>query len=113
MPATGCELIAAERDRQILEERFGATRDDGYENGELVLAGLAYGYAGVPLSRVVEGPDGEEFARYPEDDNGPPDWWPWDVSWWKPSDDPVENLVKAGALIAAEIDRLQRAAREA
>ena len=35
--------------------------------------------------------------------------WPWDVSWWKPSDSPIRNLVKAGALIAAEIDRLQRA----
>lgn len=34
--------------------------------------------------------------------------WPWDASWWKPSADPIRNLVKAGALIAAEIDRLQR-----
>lgn len=34
--------------------------------------------------------------------------WPWDEEWWKPSEDPVRNLVKAGALIAAEIDRLQR-----
>lgn len=34
--------------------------------------------------------------------------WPWHSSWWKPSDDPIRNLVKAGALIAAEIDRLQR-----
>ena len=28
--------------------------------------------------------------------------------WWKPSADPVRNLEKAGALIAAEIDRLLR-----
>jgi hypothetical protein len=34
--------------------------------------------------------------------------WPWDAEWWKPSPDSVRNLVKAGALIAAEIDRLQR-----
>lgn len=33
--------------------------------------------------------------------------WPWDAKWWKPSDDPIKNLVKSGALIAAEIDRLQ------
>jgi len=26
--------------------------------------------------------------------------------WWKPSNDPIKNLMKAGALIAAEIDRL-------
>ena len=31
--------------------------------------------------------------------------WPWPPEFWKPSDDPVRNLVKAGALIAAEIDR--------
>ena len=37
------------------------------------------------------------------------EYWPWDMKWWKPSDeDPIRNLVKAGALIAAEIDRLQR-----
>lgn len=34
--------------------------------------------------------------------------WPWDENWWKPSLDPIRNLVKAGALLAAEIDRLQR-----
>jgi hypothetical protein len=34
--------------------------------------------------------------------------WPWDERWWKPSNDPIRDLVKAGALIAAEIDRLQR-----
>jgi hypothetical protein len=34
--------------------------------------------------------------------------WPWAEKWWKPSEDQVRNLVKAGALIAAEIDRIQR-----
>jgi hypothetical protein len=32
--------------------------------------------------------------------------WPWDKERWKPSMDPKRNLVKAGALIAAELDRL-------
>jgi len=33
--------------------------------------------------------------------------WPWEKSWWKPTpNDRVKELVKAGALIAAEIDRL-------
>lgn len=39
--------------------------------------------------------------------------WPWADSWWKPSTDPVRNLVKAGALVAAEIDRYQRIAAKA
>jgi hypothetical protein len=35
--------------------------------------------------------------------------WPWEQpDWWKPSDNPIRNLEKAGALIAAEIDRLIR-----
>ena len=34
--------------------------------------------------------------------------WPWSRKWWKPTADPVRNLAKAGALIAAEIDRLLR-----
>ena len=33
--------------------------------------------------------------------------WPFDDEWFKPSIDPVRQLTKAGALIAAEIDRLQ------
>lgn len=32
--------------------------------------------------------------------------WPFDAPSWKPSEDPIKNLVRAGALIAAEIDRL-------
>ena len=39
---------------------------------------------------------------------GPNPQWPFEDAAWKPSHDPVKNLVKAGALIAAEIDRLQR-----
>lgn len=35
--------------------------------------------------------------------------WPWDADAWKPTQDPIRQLVKAGALIAAEIDRRQRA----
>jgi hypothetical protein len=38
---------------------------------------------------------------------GIPIHWPWDASWWKPKD-VIRNLVRAGALIAAEIDRLRR-----
>lgn len=39
----------------------------------------------------------------------PPGEWPF-PDFWKQSEDPIRNLVKAGALIAAEIDRLQRCA---
>ena len=37
----------------------------------------------------------------------PPTLWPWALSQWKPTpDDRIRELTKAGALIAAEIDRL-------
>jgi len=47
-----------------------------------------------------------------------PIYWPWCDSWWKPAKisqsgskaDRIKELVKAGALIAAEIDRLNRQA---
>lgn len=33
------------------------------------------------------------------------DIWPWTEDDWEPADTSVKNLIKAGALIAAEIDR--------
>jgi hypothetical protein len=38
-----------------------------------------------------------------------PKHWPWDLNSWKPSpDNRIKELVKAGALVVAEIERLQR-----
>lgn len=90
---TGAELIAAERRRQIEVEGWAPEHDDQHEDGDIVAAAIAYAHA--ENSRELD-------ARLT--------WWPWDAEWWKPSDDPIRNLVKAGALIAAEIDRRQRAA---
>jgi hypothetical protein len=93
MNKTGSELIADERKRQIEKEGYTAAHDDGYVNHELVLAADTY----LQLGWVTEVIDGY-----------PPFTWPWDDRYYKPSEDPIRNLVKAGALIAAEIDRLQR-----
>lgn len=96
---TGVELIASERSRQIGQEGWDASHDDRHIRGELLRAALGYAarslhlLMGYPLSGLLAPVD-----------------WPWEFSWWKPSSDPIPNLVKAGALIAAEIDRLQRAA---
>jgi len=38
-----------------------------------------------------------------------PDRWPWGTDTWRPDVDPVVNLARAGALLAAEIDRLHEA----
>ncbi len=96
---TGIELITEERKRQITEEGWTAAHDDKHNKFQLSLAASSY-------IAAVNSPDEEG------DENGKVRScydWPWAKKWWKPSDDPVRNLVKAGALIAAEIDRLQRA----
>lgn len=97
---TGSERIHNERLRQMLDEGWGASHDDAYESGELISAAMCYMVAGRQAQR-----------RSVVDDRGAYDGgihWPWHPNWWKPSDDPIRNLEKAGALIAAEIDRLQR-----
>lgn len=95
--STGIELIAQERDRQIETEGYTLEHDDAHDKGELAEAALAYTSATV--AAVVPNLN----AELP-----PPPFWPFAKKAWKPSADKVRCLVKAGALIAAEIDRLQR-----
>lgn len=92
----GSDLIARERARQIDEEGWDEAHDNEHEGGELARAAITYTLAAHPH----EDPEEDDIQRR--------SWWPWEEHWWKPSADPVRNLVKAGALIAAEIDRLVR-----
>ncbi|WP_111430800.1 hypothetical protein [Rhodobacteraceae bacterium DSL-40] len=94
--STGAEAIAEERRRQIEVEGFTAEHDDQYLKGELARSANA-------LLR---------WGRFPQWRAEPPgDWW-LPAAFWKPRDRRA-NLVRAGAMIAAEIDRLDRlAARE-
>lgn len=101
----GADLIAAERQRQITKEGYNALHDAGHERGELIAAAMCY--ASVPLLRLAYKPDAAEA----EITEVMATRWPWEEEWWKPDSDAVRNLVKAGALIAAEIDRLQRMQR--
>lgn len=90
----GAALIAAERRRQVDAEGWTVDHDDTHRTGELAKAAACYASeAWMPLT---------ESHRNP-----PPDW-PWERRWWKPTGDPIRDLVKAGALIAADIDRRQR-----
>jgi hypothetical protein len=97
---TGAELITAERRRQIEGEGFTQAHDDEHTDCELLDAAICY--AGMAGSIVLDEDAGEEAK------DGLLKGWPWSPEWWKPSDDPVRNLVKAGALLCAEIDRLER-----
>lgn len=97
----GSDLIAAERERQIAVEGWTPDHDDEHDTGELTAAAIEYAARAYALTHLGGG----------NHDAPPSALWPWDASWWKPGADPIANLVKAGALVAAEIDRLVRAER--
>lgn len=92
----GAQLIAEERQRQVNVEGWSAEHDDKHYDNEMAWAAICY------VKRANIGPSYHPQTRPPLSA------WPWDDECWKPSEDRVRNLVKAGALIAAEIDRLQR-----
>ncbi|MBC4065317.1 MULTISPECIES: ead/Ea22-like family protein [Klebsiella pneumoniae complex] len=87
--------VLAERKRQVTTEGWTPEHDDQHVNFEMAIAGGLYAISAV---------DSHHKLR-----NSAPSAWPWDRKWWKP-DGPRRDLVKAGALILAEIERLDRAA---
>ena len=117
---SGADLIAAERQRQTEEEGWTPEHDDEHTDGSLALAAVCYA---TPI-RLYE--KYAHAAGFYMDDPWPDSW---DHQWDKrleygsckknrsrlPPDpdtyskkERIDLLVKAGALIAAEIDRLQR-----
>lgn len=99
----GVALIAAERRRQIDEEGWTPDHDDTHANGELALAGACYAIpAGHDTAEAIE-----FRTRSLLDGSDLPALWPWQHSWYKRGDRKRE-LAKAGALIAAELDRILR-----
>lgn len=101
-PNDGAALIAAERRRQVEVEGWTAEHDDAHDCGEMVEAAICY-------AEQAKGRGWVSPEKYRQDEVDPFGDWPWDESWWKPQT-PIRDLVRAGALIAAEIDRLQRLA---
>lgn len=94
--STGTELITAERQRQIEEEGRTLEGDRTYTSEQLARAAAAY----ATPARFREPLQGHVVRM--------PALWPWEARFWKPTPhDRVRELIKAGALIAAEIDRLQ------
>ncbi|WP_124078763.1 hypothetical protein [Pseudomonas aeruginosa] len=81
--------VQAERRRQITAEGWTPEHDDLYCAAELPRAAAAY---------ILNGANDEAPAI-----------WPFVAKWWKPRD-ARSNYVRAGALILAEIERLDRAA---
>ena len=92
--------VLAERRRQVEVEGWTTAHDDG-ANDVAAMADAAACYAmhaGQMLARAYSTPCLQPHSL-----------WPWDASWWKPTT-PRRDLVKAGALILAEIERIDRIA---
>lgn len=90
---TVLEDIAIERRRQIEVEGWSPEHDADYKNGEMARAAAAYALGSTWTPQMRSG--------------DAPVVWPWEVRWWKPTT-PRRDLVKAAALLVAEIERLDR-----
>ncbi|QCP50189.1 hypothetical protein FAZ95_13970 [Trinickia violacea] len=87
--------VLAERRRQVESEGWTARHDDSHKGGQMAAAGGCYALF---------------TDAYPNVGDPPPDW-PWAAKWWKPFEY-RRDLVKAGALILAEIERIDRLTAE-
>jgi hypothetical protein len=88
--------VIAERQRQITAEGWDAQHDDEHNTGSMAIAAACYAITDELTAQATK------LWR----------WTGWASQWWKPKDR-RRNLVRAGALILAEIERLDRAAGSA
>ncbi|EZN97851.1 hypothetical protein [Pseudomonas aeruginosa] len=89
--------VQEERRRQITAEGWTPEHDDEHSHGQMARAAACYALAGSSAPN-----DGTAALLVSLA-------WPWDQQWWKPST-ARRDLIKAGALILAEIERIDRAA---
>jgi hypothetical protein len=112
---TGIELIAEERNRQVEEEGYTLEHDDEHEDGEIAKAAACYA-APEPIYEKRETAVGTLIAdpfpwghwvsgRSVEDRDS---FVPHTTYMVKQNKSRLRQLTIAGALIAAEIDRIQR-----
>lgn len=90
--------IASERYRQIMVEGWTPEHDDSHDAGELCGSGAAYALNASCVLHPMNGdPLESPFAHG----------WCFNEEWWKPKT-PRRDLVRAAALIIAELERMDR-----
>lgn len=87
--------VARERERQITAEGWTLAHDDAHTDGEMARAAASYAMTGS--------------GRWSVNLMLVPSTWPWSPKWFKPKDR-RSDLVRAAALLVAEIERLDRVA---
>jgi hypothetical protein len=92
--------VLKERSEQDTREGFGPAHDDAHRPGVLAAAAVSYVLAAHDelSNRGLGG-----FSRQPSRA------WPFAMTWWKPKN-PRNAMVKAAALLLAEIERMDRSA---
>ena len=110
---TGLERIAAERKRQVEQEGFDEAHDAQHPDGSMAAAAACYAMD-EPIYIKDDYANGCDFK----------DPWPWDVRFDKrprngnvirydlTHEERLDLLIKAGALIAAEIDNMLHKVRQ-
>lgn len=96
--------VIKERLRQVAAEGFDSAHDDQHSNFEMAAAASTYALNVVRRNKL-QAPDLSAPAARAIG-------WPWSDPDWKPRT-PREDLVRAAALLIAEIDRLDRAEAKA
>ena len=95
-----------ERRRQIEPENWTPEHDDEHNNGELARAASCY------AEHAARSQSSDWRQRLAAESKSIPLQWPWSKEWWKPKN-PRRDLIRAAALIVAEIERLDRKAPNA
>jgi len=96
---TGIELITEERKRQIEKEGWTPEHDDLHDRGQLADAGAYYALTEETIDFVNDSWGNDRCLHI----------WPFNLNWLKRTpENRIKELSKAGALIAAEIDRINR-----
>lgn len=105
----GLEEIRRERVRQICHLGRTQDHDAAYTQGELVAGAATYLEAARLQKMFGDDPDAEQQAAIQAELEAVVEKnWPWEESRPNLSAGPLTNLVKAGAMIAAELDRRER-----
>ena len=97
--------ITLECQRQIHKEGWTVAHDDEHTDGSLARAAACYAAQASAMQRAQ---DDVDLATYRGIDSPRGTFgWPWAAKWWKPKD-PRRDLIRAAALIVAEVERLDR-----
>ena len=94
--------VLAERRRQVEVEGWTSNHDDKHYDGSMAMAAACYASNAAAWAARVTPKLREQYTVL-----SPSFRWPWALEWWKPKSQ-RQDLVRAAALILAEIERLDR-----